>query len=467
MTLSEIFAARYSSNASTSTSSSASAAVLEKVSKIMAAKNTEAPKLNAALATDNAKLSGLGKLLSSLSSFQSVAQSLSGNGLYASATVSSGNVLSATTSGSAVAGSYAIKVSQLATAQSLTSKPLASQNAAIGSGSAVTLKFDFGSTSGTTFTPAAASKTVVIHSKDNSLQGIASAINEAAIGVKATITSSAAGYALTLTSPSGSANTMRLSVSGDQAVQKLLAYNPAGQKNLTPSGVAKNAEFSVNGVAYSQSSNVVSDALAGSKLNLTATGSTSVVVTRDESQLTKNITSLVATYNALNTSLNNLQQGELKTGSSVNRIQSQLAQVITSASSEVSGQGDLTLAGIGITTLKDGSLAFDASKLQAAITANPEGVARLFTYDGKGVADKLATQIQGMVVSTGSVSKEAATLNKDIALLNDKKSKLEKKLTLQANALVKIYSQQNSSSFGTSSAATGSVSSKLSLFDYF
>lgn len=61
-----------------------------------------------------------------------------------------GNVLSATASGSTVAGSYAIKVSQLATAQSLTSKPLASQSAAIAVAASVTLKFDFGTTVGAT-----------------------------------------------------------------------------------------------------------------------------------------------------------------------------------------------------------------------------------------------------------------------------------------------------------------------------
>lgn len=46
MTLSEIIAARYSttSTSTSSSSSSVSAAVLDKVSKIMAANNTEAPK---------------------------------------------------------------------------------------------------------------------------------------------------------------------------------------------------------------------------------------------------------------------------------------------------------------------------------------------------------------------------------------------------------------------------------------
>jgi flagellar hook-associated protein 2 len=477
MILSQYFSSSLlgSSTASTSTtsnSSTASSAVLDKVSKLMAARNTEAPKLNAELSKDNTKLSGLGKLLSSLSSFQSVAKSLSGQGLYASASATPANILSATTSSSAKAGTYALEVKQLAQSQTLTSKAVSSASASIGTGATATLKFEFGSTSGstsaTTFSASGTAKTVVIQAKDNSLQGIAAAINNADIGVKATVTSSASGYALTLTSPSGSANSMRIGVSGDPALQKVLAYNPAGTKNLTQTQAAQNAEFSIDGVKQSTSSNVVSDALTGSTLSLTATGMARVTVARDDSQLAKNITLLVDTYNTLNTNLNALQQGELKSGSSVAQVQSQLAQVLASATSGALGSTALSLEKIGITREKNGNLTLNASQLQNVINENPQAVAQLFTNDGKGVADKLAAQIQGMVVSTGSVSKEKAAVSKDISVLNDKKSKLEKKLTLQANALVAMYSKQSgqTSSTTSSSAATNFYSRRNSLFDY-
>ena len=77
MNLSAYFPSSYSSTAS---NSSSSADILAKVSKVMETQNTGAPKLNAALASDNTKLSGLGKLLSSLTTFQSAAQSLSATG---------------------------------------------------------------------------------------------------------------------------------------------------------------------------------------------------------------------------------------------------------------------------------------------------------------------------------------------------------------------------------------------------
>ncbi|HEX5392898.1 MAG TPA: flagellar filament capping protein FliD [Rhodocyclaceae bacterium] len=66
-------------NANSNSTSSSSAEILAKVSKTMEARNTVAPKLNAALASDNTKLSALGKLMSGLTTLQTSAQSLSGS----------------------------------------------------------------------------------------------------------------------------------------------------------------------------------------------------------------------------------------------------------------------------------------------------------------------------------------------------------------------------------------------------
>lgn len=76
-TLSQFFSG-IGSNSNSNSTGSASSEVLAKVSKAMEAKNTVAPKLNAALASDNTKLSALGKLMNGLTTFQSVAQSFSG-----------------------------------------------------------------------------------------------------------------------------------------------------------------------------------------------------------------------------------------------------------------------------------------------------------------------------------------------------------------------------------------------------
>lgn len=461
MNLSQLLA-----GSTSNTTSSASADVYAKVNKIMQAQNKEAPKLNAALANDNIKLSGLGKLLNSLSSFQSVSKSLSGSGLYASAATSPNGVLSAGTSSSSIAGSYAINVNQLAQGQRLVSKPLTSPDAAIGEKGTSAITIDFGTVAGNLFTQNGSPKTIVIQSDQNNLKGIASAINAAQIGVEATVTQNNAGYTLTLSAPSGSANSLRIGVTGNAEMQKLLGYNPAGTKNLSQTSAAQNAALTVNGVAVSSASNTVTGAVDGTTLNLTTTGAATLLIARDSAQLAKNVANLVDTYNTLNASLNGLQQGELKSDAALAQVQSQLAGILNPNAGSASS---LSLAAIGISTQKNGALALDASKLQSAIAADPAGVAKLFTNNGRGIADSLSSQIQGAIGSTGIIQKESAAVNKDISSLNTKKSRLESTLTAKTNALVKLYSQQSSQGssgglFAASSAAQSS--SNRTLFDW-
>lgn len=423
--------------------------VYAKVSKIMQAQNTAAPKLNAALTADKTTLSGLGQLQGALASFQGVAQSLSGNGLNLSASSSDKNVLSATASSRSAAGAYAIQVTQLAQSQVLRSHDLTSPDAAIGSGATSKISIDFGNASGNTFatdTAAKSGQTVIIPSGANTLQGIASAINGANIGVTAKVTHSGNRYALELSSPTGAANSMRIGVSGDPALRDLLAYNPTGTKNLSQMASAQNASLTINGVAVGSPSNTVTGAVPGTTLNLAAKGSSKLEVVQGSAQLSQNVTNLVNAYNTLNAKLNALQQGDLKAEGSALRIRNQLARIFASDSNDATGASSPTRAKIGIAAQKDGSLTIDANKLQNAINADPVSVAALFTNGGKGIADSLASQIQGWVGPAGSIPKKTTAINRDITALNVKRGSLEKALTAQAATLVKLYSATAASS---------------------
>ena len=405
----------------------------------MQAQNTAAPGLNPALTADETMLSGLGQLQSALASFQDVTQSLSGNGLDLSAASSAGNVLSATTSSRAVTGNYAIQVSQLAQSQVLRSKSLTSPDTAIGTGEAARISIDFGSTSGNTFaTPTAtAGKTVLIPDGTITLQGIATAINDANAGVTAKVTASSAGYALELTSPTGGDSSMRIGVSGNTALRDLLTYNPTGARNLSQTASAQNSALTINGVTVRSNSNALTDAVPGITLHLAAKGASKLVITQGAAQQNQNVTNFVTSYNTLNAKLNALVQGELKTDGQASSIRNQLAQTFTS------GNTSSALAKIGITAQGNGSLAINASQLQNAINADPVGVAKLFTDGGQGLADNLNIQLQAVIGSTGSLSKTTAAINNDITVLNAQQSNPEQVMTTRANKLVQFYSQQN------------------------
>lgn len=102
------------------------------------------------------QLSAVGSLKSALSTFQTALSSLTSASNY-SAMKASGydtSMLSASVTGSAPAGSYAVNVTQLAQSQVLAAQGQASTTTAIGSGASTTISFSFGSVSGARF-PAA------------------------------------------------------------------------------------------------------------------------------------------------------------------------------------------------------------------------------------------------------------------------------------------------------------------------
>lgn len=436
--------------------------VYDMVSKTMQSQNTLAPKLNAALSSDKTRLSGLGQLQSQLASFQGTVKALTGAGISTSASSSASNVVTASTSASSVSGSYAVQVDQLAQSQVLNSKPLASKDAAIGSGTASTLKIDLGTSKDGSFTPSTrtVTKTITIDSSNNNLQGIAAAINAANIGVTASVTLTASGFVLSVTSPVGSDSSMRLSVAGDPVLQGLIGYNPAGAKNLTQQSEAKDAALTVNGVAKTSASNTVTDAIPGTTLTLAGKGSSNLTISQNPSQIVNNVNGLVSAYNTLNSKLTELQKGDLQGDQTAARIQGQLARILTATSASNDGSY-LNLSKLGISTLKNGNLAVDADTLKKAVSSDPSAAASLFTGGGKGLADKINSQIDGLLGTSGSIKKQTDDLNKDVAALNVKRNNLQKSLTAQAQALAKQYSQQGQGLGGIGQSASGGT-----LFDY-
>ena len=136
----------------------------------------------------NTRLSAYGVLQGALASFQSASTALGTASLYNSTTTSSSNTSVMTTSAdnTAVAGSYAVNVTQLAQSQTLVSNGIIdSTGMQLGS---ATIQIQFGTTSGATFTPGSTpAASININGTNNTLSGIRDAINAANAGVTASI----------------------------------------------------------------------------------------------------------------------------------------------------------------------------------------------------------------------------------------------------------------------------------------
>lgn len=378
------------------------------VSKLMDVERQPLDKLDQKEAAYQAQISAYGSLKGALSSFQTSLQGLKTPSRFQTLTASTsdGTVASASASSAAIPGSYALEVSKLAQPQKLAAAGQTSTIAVIGNG---TLTFDSGTIGGGALDPATGkytgasftsngvgAKTVTIDASNNSLAGIRDAINAAKIGVAAAIVNDGSGapYRLVLSSDNaGKANSLKISVSGDAALSSLLAQDPGGAQNLSETVTAQNAEFKVDGVAVSKSTNTVTDAIPGVTLNLMKTNAgspSSITVARDTASVKSAIEGFVKTYNNLNKSLADLssynaatKQGAILQGdSTVRALQAQLRGTL---SSSLTGTGSsyATLSQIGVSFQKDGTLAVDSAKLQTAIDNSFSDIAGLFAATGR------------------------------------------------------------------------------------
>ncbi len=380
------------------------------VSKLMQVEQQPLNVLNSKEAGYQAKLSAFGSIKGAISSFQGALLGLSDISRFQALSASSSDSTSVSASASAISvpGSYAIDVTTLAQSQKLVASGQTTTTAAIGSGTATTLTFDFGTISGGTFNAStgkysgaaytsngSGTKTVTIDASNNSLQGIRDAINSAGIGVTATIINdgSTTPYRLALASSAiGSSNSLKISVAGDASVSALLAQDPAATQNMTETVSAQNANFKVNGVSVSKASNSISDVIQGVTLNLQkiTTSTVNLTVSRDTTTVQTSINTFVKGYNDLNSTLKKLsaydpatKQGAILQGdTTVRTLQSQLRRMLDTPVKNISGT--LTnLSQIGVSFQKDGSLAVDSSKLSNTFTNNFSDIAALFTSVGK------------------------------------------------------------------------------------
>ena len=382
-------------------------------------------RLNVKEAELQAELTAFGTVKGAVSSFQSSLARLKDPAFFSSSEVSVSNtdILTANSTSVAEAGDYAVEVNSLAQAHTLASIAFDSLDEVIGNG---TLTFNFGTTdydpgtdyqtgddsyNGFTANPDRASQSVVIDNTNNTITGIRDAINEADIGVSATIVDDGSGYRLLLTSEQGADNSLQVSVNEggaaagniDMSGLSVLAFN-ASATNAEQTQQAQDALITVNGLSIRRDTNTVTGAIHGVTLNLQdAEPGQTVQVSVDSNNIEEaqtNISAFVDAFNELAGTLNSLTaydpetgQGGVLLGDSTARTISQ--QIRRELNSIVNNGGAYnSLSAIGITTSRDGTLALNADKLEAALNDDFDSVAQLF-YASGAATDPNVTYVSG------------------------------------------------------------------------
>lgn len=464
------------------------------LTKLMTVEQIPLTDLDTKEASYQAKLSAYGSLKGAVSSLQSAVHALKSSSLYTSlsATVGDSTVATASAVSTAVAGTYSIAVTALAKAQSLSTKAEFASHSTDISTTAGKIKIELGTYASGTFT-ANADKTPVtidVPATASSLDEIRDAINAADAGVRASVVyvgkngSGTDVYKLALTSnTTGAGGSMRISVTDSNGVALTdntglaqLAYDPsktAGTGNEYDVNIpAQDAQFTVDGIALTRSSNTVTDAITGVTMNLLKESTTTLTVAKNTASVKTALQTFVKAYNDVNKLAHDLSaydatnnRASVLTGDSgLRSVQTALRQLIGTTV----GPATLSvrnLSAVGITIQRDGSLEFDTTKFDTAATNSVTDVATLFSSDTtatRGIAVQMSTVLDSMLATNGLLAARTDGINqsiKDIGkqrdALNLRLTEIEKRYRAQFTALDSLVaSMQQTSNYLTQQLAS-------------
>lgn len=313
------------------------------------------------------RISALAQARSDLDGFaDSLNQMVSDGTLRSTPTVSDDSVLSATSRAGIAADSFAatVEVTQLARAQTAYSGVVADKAAAIGTGTM-------------TLTVGGVNKTITIGATNNSLDGLAKAINASGAGVTASIVADEGGHRIILKGPTGETGAFTLTAdSGADPGLNAFSYGSGGAMTLGQS--AANAEFTIDGVAFSRASNIVDDVVPGMSLTLkkAAPGQpVDIGASRPLDMIKQTVGDFVDVYNQMKKSLSSAANMSGST-TSLRELERELAALVSKV---VTSHGSINkLSDIGISSTRDGLLSLDAAKLDKVLAADAGAVEALF-----------------------------------------------------------------------------------------
>lgn len=380
-----------------------------------------------ALTSLGTDLSSLSTALSSLTAFDGALSSKAG----ASSDSSVVELTSADTS--ARAGTHSITVTTLAQTSSEYSNVISAKDTLSGT---LTIQIGDGSPS-----------TITIDETNNTLSMLAAAINAADVGVTASLVTDNSGSRLSLISnTSGSAGQIMLGGTlTDETSSSNIAFT-TGQ-----SGV--DAQFTVDGLSMTSSSNTVNGAIPGVTFQLLSTSSSTIQVeiANDTSSVSTALNSFVTAYNKLLTDMTT-QEGKDSSGNAeplygspiLSTIQARLSSVLGTQST---GSGSIQwLSQLGVTVGADGKLSLDSSTLSTALNSSFSDVQKFFQAVGN-FGQNFSTALTGLgnSSSTGAVAMalsqnadEESRLKQNVTNLEDRLADYQTSLTTQLNTANQI-----------------------------
>lgn len=429
------------------------------ISQLMALEQRPLTALARKEAAYQSKISALGSLKGALSAVQTAAATLvPATGTTAAqkftvfaTTLSDYTVAAASTSASAVAGTYTLEINQLATQHSVASAtgaatPFSGAGDTLPVGGTLTLSLDSAGGS------SPHKSTDITIANGATAENIRDAINGANAGVSALVINGVAGKQLVVTSDEAGSNQF-IKLSGIAGLAHDPDATPAPTDAFVQSQPAQGSAFKVNGIAVEGVSNTVTTAIDGITLNLLkgpeapATAlSTTLTISKDNSSLTTGVNALVKAFNDFATTASGLGSYDAATGkagalngdSTLRAAQSSLRNVLGNVPGGLAGASLQRLSEVGVSLQKNGTLSVDSAKLSAAIGDDLAAVANLVAaYGGafETAAGKLADTNGLISARTEGIKASIKSITSQSQLVSNRLTQIEARYRKQFTSL--------------------------------
>ena len=347
------------------------------------------------------KISTFGILKSNLLDFKNILKDIESQQEYGFVGNSSDTTVATLTASGSKAGSdinSSLTVTTLASRHTLTGPSLASPSSTVGQRN-ITINFGTWSADpteggGQNFTSNGQSQISVSATASTTLTDLRDAINNAATDsdndgtkdVLASIIYDGSNYMLMLKSESGASNEMKVT---DSHSTPAYAYDTTDGAQLTQRVAGVNSAFTVDGISMSRTSNSIDDLFDGFTLDLKKTTSSAVRISSsvDLDGVSDLLTGYVDTYNQVMLNLTAMgandpvdpeNDGVLIGDSTLREIKSELREMSSTAIKGYEG-GPYYLSYLGVSTNRDGTLAFNKGQMETQFKSKPETVRAFFT----------------------------------------------------------------------------------------
>ena len=237
--------------------------------------------------------------------------------------------------------------------------------------------------------------------------------------------------------------------------------------------IGQEAEFTIDGLSITRSSNTIDDVIEGLTFNLTnvhnENESTVISVTEDMDKAAEALQRFVDQYNSTQSfirsqlsvgdpSAENNQTGTLTGDGTLMRLQSSLRSMMTS--SESHGTSIKGLQDLGVTIDRNGTASFDRTVLDKQVRNNPDEVSRFFSSSGisenieddegnrvtntrterKGFSQDMRTFVNQYISSSNGIIKSRQdTYDRMIRDVNDRITRFEERLEMRRNRYIRQF----------------------------